>query len=87
MGATSMKAKLVQIGNSRGIRLPKPMIEEARLNDEVDIHVSEGAIIITSRPTRRSGWAEAAKQLHDLKDDVLLDDGIATAFDENDWKW
>ena len=87
MGATSMKAKLVQIGNSRGIRLPKPMIEEARLNDEVDIHVSEAAIIITSSPTRRSGWAEAAKQLHDLKDDVLLDDGIATAFDENDWKW
>ena len=82
-----MKAKLVQIGNSRGIRLPKPIIEEAKLNDEVDIHVREGAIIITSSPMRRSGWAEAAKLLHDRKDDVLLDEGTATAFDEIEWKW
>jgi antitoxin MazE len=82
-----MKAKLVQIGNSRGIRLPKPMIVEAKLNDEVDIHVKEGAIIITSSSTRRSGWAKAAKQLHDSKDDGLLDDGTATAFDEIEWKW
>ena len=82
-----MKAKLVQIGNSRGIRLPKPMIEEARLNDEVDIHVREGAIVITSTKTPRSGWAEAAKQLHDRKGDVLLDDSTTTVFDETEWKW
>jgi len=82
-----MKAKLVQIGNSRGIRLPKPMIEEAKLNDEVDIHVREGSIIITSSSTPRNGWAEAAKQLHDHKDDGLLDDSTATAFDETEWKW
>ena len=82
-----MKAKLVQIGNSRGVRLPKPMIEEAKLNDEVDIHVREGAIIITSSPNLRSGWAESAKQLHDRGDDVMLDDSIATTFDETEWKW
>ena len=68
-------------------RLPKPMIEEAKLNDEVDIHVREGAIIITSSPNRRSGWAEAAKQLHDRKEDGLLDDSTATTFDETEWKW
>jgi antitoxin MazE len=82
-----MKAKLVQIGNSRGIRLPKPMIEEAKLNDEVDIHVREGAIVITSSINLRSGWAESAKKLHDRKEDVLLDDSIATTFDETEWKW
>ena len=82
-----MKAKLVQIGNSRGIRLPKPMIEEAKLNDEVDIHVREGAIVITSTRPARSGWAEAAKQLHDRKDDGLLNDCTATVFDETEWKW
>jgi antitoxin MazE len=87
METTLVKAKLVQIGNSRGIRLPKPIIEEAKLNDEVDIHVREGAIIITSSPTRRSGWAEAAKRLHDRKEDVLLDDSPATAFDKSEWKW
>ncbi len=82
-----MKAKLVQIGNSRGIRLPKPMIEEAKLNDEVDIHVKEGAIIITSSLNPRSGWAESAKLLHDRKEDDLLDDSSATIFDETEWKW
>jgi antitoxin MazE len=87
MEAAPMKAKLVQIGNSRGIRLPKPMIEEAKLNDEVDIHVREGTIVITSSPIPRSGWAEAAKQLHDRKDDGLLDSGTATIFDETEWKW
>ena len=63
------------------------MIEEAKLNDEVDIHVREGAIAITSSPTPRSGWAEAAKQIHDRIDDGLLDDGTATVFDETEWKW
>ena len=82
-----MKARLVQIGNSRGIRLPKPMIEEAKLTDEVDIHVREGAVIITSSPNPRSGWAESARQLHDRTDDALLDDTTATAFDETEWKW
>ncbi len=82
-----MKARLVRIGNSRGIRLPKPMIEEAKLNDEVDIHVREGAIVITSSLNLRSGWAESAKQLHNLKEDVLLDDRTTTKFDETEWKW
>jgi len=82
-----MKAKLVQIGNSRGIRLPKPMIEEAKLHDEVDVHVREGAIIITSSLNPRSGWAESARQLQDRKEDGLLDDSTATTFDETEWKW
>ena len=63
------------------------MIEEAKLNDDVDIRIPEGTVIITSSPTRRSGRSDAAKQLHDRKDDVLLDDSTATAFDETEWKW
>ena len=82
-----MRAKLVQIGNSRGVRLPKPMIEEAGLNDDVDIHVVEGSIIITSNLKPRSGWADSAKLLHDQNGDVLLDQANSTAFDETEWKW
>ena len=82
-----MKARLIQIGNSRGVRLPKPLIEEAKLNDEIDIHVREGAIIITPTMKRRSGWAEAAKLLHDRKGDQLLDPPSPTHFDENEWQW
>jgi len=82
-----MKAKLVQIGNSRGIRLPKPMIEEAGLKDDVDIHVKERSIIITSNVKPRSDWANSAKQLHDRNDDVLIDSGSPTDFDETEWQW
>jgi len=82
-----MKAKLVQIGNSRGIRLPKPLIEEAKLKDEVDIHVREGSIIITSTTKPRIGWAASAKQLHDLNEDSLIDNHTTTRFDETEWKW
>ena len=82
-----MKAKLVQIGNSRGVRLPKPMIEKARLRDDVDIHVIEGSIIITSNLNPRNSWADSAKRLHDQNGDVLLDQANSTAFDETEWKW
>jgi antitoxin MazE len=82
-----MKAKLVQIGNSRGVRLPKPMIEEARLHDNIDIHVVEGSIVITSNFKQRSSWADSAKRLHDQNGDVLLDQTNPTSFDETEWKW
>jgi antitoxin MazE len=82
-----MKKKLVPIANSRGVRLPKPMIEEAGLSDEVEMHVRDGEIIITSMNKARAGWAEAAKALHDRKEDTLSDPGTETQFDMNEWKW
>jgi antitoxin MazE len=82
-----MKARLVQIGNSRGVRLPKPMIEEAGLNDDVDIHVKEGSIIITSNLKPRTDWADSAKLLHGRNEDVLIDNRDSTAFDETEWQW
>ncbi len=73
-----MKTKLIAIGNSHGVRLPKPLIEEAGLGDEVDLRVHEGAIIITSPATRRDGWIEAANLIHERNEDALLDTGTAT---------
>ena len=54
-----MKAKLVRIGNSRGVRLPKPVIEQAQLTDEVEVSVRDGAVLIRSAAHARAGWAEA----------------------------
>lgn len=82
-----MKARLVRIGNSRGVRLPKPMIEEAGLADEVELVVREGAILIASTQRPRTGWAEAAKRLHAAGDDSPLDPAPATRFDEEGWEW
>jgi antitoxin MazE len=82
-----MKARLVRIGNSRGIRLPKPVIEEAGLTDEVDVRVRDGVVIIRPAIRPRSGWAEAAKQARERGEDRLLDAPTPTRFDDKEWQW
>ncbi|OGQ93282.1 MAG: AbrB family transcriptional regulator [Deltaproteobacteria bacterium RIFOXYA2_FULL_55_11] len=76
-----MKARLVRIGNSRGVRIPKPLIEEAGLTDEVEVRARQGAVVITPTEKPRSGWAEAAKQLRKRGEDRLLDESTPTRFD------
>jgi antitoxin MazE len=82
-----MKTRLVRIGNSRGVRLPKPLIAEAGLTDEVELRVQDGTIVIEPAITRRSGWAAAAKRMHERDDDRLLDPPTPTNFDEKEWDW
>ena len=59
----TMRAKLVQIGNSRGVRLPKAMIEEVGLGDELEISVRKGEIVIARVKGVREGWAEDARHM------------------------
>ncbi len=82
-----MKAKLIRIGNSRGVRLPKPLIEEVGLSDEVDLCVREGAIVISRSARPREGWAEAARMARGNAEDLLLDEPTPTRFDEEEWEW
>jgi antitoxin MazE len=55
---TKIKAKLIQIGNSRGVRLPKELIEQAGLKDELELTVRDGEILIANHRQPREGWAE-----------------------------
>ncbi|HEX9020762.1 MAG TPA: AbrB/MazE/SpoVT family DNA-binding domain-containing protein [Nitrospirota bacterium] len=82
-----MKTHLIRVGNSRGIRLPKPLISQAGLTDEVELNIKEGAIVIENASSPRAGWAEAAKAMHNRSEDVLLMPSNPTRFDEKDWKW
>ena len=82
-----MKAKIVRIGNSRGVRIPKPLLEEAGLEEQVQLRVVEGGIMIESERRPRAGWADAAALAKERGDDVLLDDAATTRFDEADWEW
>ena len=82
-----MKSRLIRIGNSRGVRLPKPLIEEAGLQDEVEVSVREGAVVIRSPRETRQGWAEAARQMRERGHDRLLDQPTTTRFDEKEWRW
>jgi antitoxin MazE len=82
-----MKTRLVRIGNSRGVRIPKPLIEEAGLSDEVELRVRKGSIVILPITRPRAGWAEAAELMRQRSQDLLLDEPTPTEFDEKEWRW
>ncbi|MFC1660195.1 AbrB/MazE/SpoVT family DNA-binding domain-containing protein [Gemmatimonadota bacterium] len=82
-----MKTKIVRIGNSKGVRIPKPLLEEAGLVDEVELRVVEEGIVIEAVSPARAGWAEAARALHGQGGDVLLDEVTPTRFDDSEWEW
>jgi antitoxin MazE len=81
-----MRSKIVRIGNSQGVRLPKLMIEQAGLGEDVELRVEGGQIVIATPRNARAGWAEAAQHAHAAGDDQLESSG-ATRFDATKWKW
>jgi len=83
-----MRTRIVKIGNSKGIRIPKPLIEEAGLKDEVDITFRDDALVISPVSHPRDGWAESFKSMRERGDDVLLDNEYLTSeWDEFEWEW
>jgi antitoxin MazE len=84
-----MKTRIVRIGNSQGIRIPKPLLEEAGLQDEVDLSAEDGTLIIRPVRNTRAGWAEAFQEMARHGDDALLDDVPPTLsdWDEEEWEW
>ncbi len=82
-----MKTKIVQIGNSRGIRIPKPVLEQAGLHDEVELEIEEGGLRISAATSVRKGWSEAAQLMSRRGDDGLLERETQTDFDVADWTW
>lgn len=78
-----MKARIIRIGNSRGLRLPKPLIEQAGVSDEVDLQIREGTIVISRIESPRAGWAGAAASLKRNGGEYLLLDQHPARFDES----
>ena len=81
-----MRSRIVRIGNSQGVRLPKLLIELAGLTEEVELRAEAGQIVIAARRATRAGWAEAAQHAHAAGDDHLADT-VATRFDDTEWTW
>lgn len=81
------KTRIVRIGNSRGIRVPKVLLELAQLPEEVELQVERGRLVVRAAQGPRAGWADAAKTMHARGDDQLLDAPTSTRFDDKDWQW
>ncbi len=82
-----MKAHIVRIGNSRGIRLLKVLLKEAELSEEVELQAEPGRIVIRKAARPRAGWATAAQRMRKRGDDRLLDPPTSTRFEEKEWRW
>jgi len=83
-----MKTTLISIGNSRGIRIPKPLIEQCGLTGTIEMDVQDRMILIHAPRHPRSGWDKAFKQMARLGDDKLLDvQSISTRWDDEEWAW
>ena len=84
-----MKASIIKIGNSHGIRIPKPIIAQCGFEEEVEFSVQNNALIIKSLKSSRKNWDSAFKRMAANSDDQLLDSEafIPTEWEESEWEW
>ena len=80
------KTRIIRIGNSRGIRVPKVLLEQADLPEDVELRAEPGRLIVSASPAR-ANWEDAARAMHEASDDELLDQPTPTRFDDEDWRW
>jgi len=82
-----MQVPVVAIGNSRGIRLPKAILDQLQISDKLDLEVENQQIIlkrITKSP--RNGWADAFKRMHNQHEDIILMQE-STPSEAFEWEW
>jgi antitoxin MazE len=82
-----MKVNIVSIGNSKGIRIPKSVLEQCNFSKEAVLEVEHNKIVIKPAKKKiREGWDSAFKQIHERKEDILLlDDSLDSEM--KNWEW
>ncbi len=84
-----MKTRIIKIGNSQGVRIPKPILEQTGIRVDLELEVEKGRIILRPISNPRTDWDIAFKEMAENKDDRVIDgaDGIRHSFDEEEWQW
>ena len=85
-----MITRIVKIGNSKGIRIPKILLEQSGLTDEVELEVKKDQLIIRSKKSVRQGWESAFRTMAKNNDDQLLDKEYIinqSSWDAEEWEW
>jgi antitoxin MazE len=84
------RSRVIRIGNSHGVRIPKPVLDSLALkeNQEVSLSVQRGKLIIQPARRPREGWDEAFALMAKRGDDKLLEpDFPPTEWEETEWTW
>ncbi len=83
-----MRVEIIRIGNSRGLRIPKTILEQCGIKTAVDLRVEDHSFIVTPYEEVRAGWEKSFQIMAKNEDDVLLDaDSLAHSWDEDEWQW
>jgi antitoxin MazE len=84
-----MKTRIVAIGNSQGIRIPKPLLEETGLEGEVEVTIENSCLVVRSAVQARTGWDTAFAVMSARGDDALIGgESVAlSSWDEEEWQW
>lgn len=87
--ANVLRSRIIRIGNSQGIRIPKILLEQAHLGDEVELEIGPDVIMIRPVQSTRSGWDEAFQVMAEHGEDELLDRDMPVVYewDEDEWEW
>ncbi len=85
----AVRARIVKIGNSRGVRIPKLLLDQLNLGDEVEIVAEEDHLVVRPVHSARHGWDEQFRLMGKRGDDRLLDESARneTRWDEEEWEW
>lgn len=81
-----MKAQIIQIGNSQGIRIPKVLLEETGISGEVELETSPDGILIRNIKKPRGDWDAIFKKLADTDDDMHVKN-VRSDFEKKEWQW
>ena len=83
-----MKTELVRIGNSRGIRIPKPIIEQCGLGETVELRVENDCLIISPERRPRQDWSEVFRASGAAaNDELMFETAGQNEFDREEWRW
>jgi antitoxin MazE len=82
-----MRLKIIDIGNSKGIRLPKGILQQLGRKDEVSLETSKNSLILKAIHNSRFEWAKAFHEMAENSDDKLLDGYTSTSWDYEEWEW
>jgi len=81
-----VKLPVIRIGGSKGIRIPKKVLDECRIGDSVIATVDHGSITLAPDTGPRDGWERAAREIHSKGEDTLLI-GDLLDIDKTEWEW
>lgn len=83
----STSARIIRIGNSRGVRLPRHVLETSGLVGDVVIEARPGEVVLRPATHARVGWDAAFAEMAARGDDALIDGDTASEFERDEWRW